>query len=65
VGGLSGPAVFGALIESGERGDILWGYIIGGGLMVLAAAVEIFLGVSAERRPLEEVAVPLSCVPPH
>ncbi|MHB1204723.1 MAG: MFS transporter [Rhodospirillaceae bacterium] len=65
VGGISGPAVFGALIESGERRDILWGYIIGGGLMLAAAIVEMFLGISAERRPLEEIAAPLSCVLPR
>jgi len=62
AGGISGPLVFGALIESGQRSEILWGYVFGGGLMVTAAIVEIFLGIAAERRPLEELAVPLSCV---
>jgi MFS family permease len=60
LGGVGGPALFGALIETGERVQILWGYLLGGGLMVLAAGVEAVLGVSAERRPLEEVAEPLS-----
>jgi MFS family permease len=60
LGGVGGPALFGALIETGERVQILWGYLLGGGLMVLAAVVEAFLGVSAERKPLEEVAEPLS-----
>ncbi|MBV8096249.1 MAG: MFS transporter [Acetobacteraceae bacterium] len=60
VGGIAGPAIFGALIESGERTQILWGYLLGGGLMIAAAAVEAALGVAAERRPLEEVAPPLS-----
>ena len=31
-----------------------------GGLMLLAAVVELFLGVAAERKPLEEVTAPLS-----
>jgi hypothetical protein len=64
LGGVGGPALFGALIETGERIQILWGYLLGGGLMVLAAAVEAALGVSAERKPLEEVAEPLGLAPP-
>jgi MFS family permease len=60
LGGVGGPALFGALIETGQRVEILWGYLLGGGLMVLAAVVEAFFGVSAERKPLEEVAEPLS-----
>jgi MFS family permease len=60
LGGVAGPAVFGALIDTGERSQILWGYLLGGGLMLLAAAVELALGVAAERKPLEEVARPLS-----
>jgi MFS family permease len=63
LGGAGGPALFGALIETGERVRILWGYLLGGGLMILAAGVEALLGVSAERKPLEEVAEPLSLAP--
>jgi MFS family permease len=62
LGGIAGPAVFGALIESGSRTEILWGYVFGGSLMLLAALVEMILGVAAERKPLEEVAAPLSRV---
>jgi MFS family permease len=60
IGGVGGPALFGALIARGGRGDILIGYLLGAALMLVAAAVELKLGVAAERRPLEEVAVPLS-----
>jgi MFS family permease len=60
LGGVGGPALFGALIETGERSQILTGYLVGGGLMLLAAVVELFLGVAAERQPLEAVAAPLS-----
>jgi MFS family permease len=59
LGGVAGPALFGALIESGSRERILWGYLFGGGLMVIAALVELMLGISAERRPLEEIAPPM------
>jgi MFS family permease len=62
LGGVGGPALFGALIETGERHHILWGYLLGGGLMLLAAVVELFLGVAAERKPLEEVTPPLSII---
>ena len=60
VGGISGPAVFGHLIGTGSRDAVLIGYLLGGGLMVGAAAVEWVLGVNAERRSLEDVAPPLS-----
>jgi MFS family permease len=60
LGGVAGPAVFGALIDTGERGQIFLGYLLGGGLMMLAAVVELFLGVAAERKPLEEISAPLS-----
>lgn len=60
LGGVGGPALFGALIDSGERHQILWGYLLGGGLMIFAAIVEQFLGINAERKSLEEVAPPLS-----
>jgi len=62
LGGVAGPAVFGALIDSGERMSIMWGYMFGGGLMVGAAVVAAFLAVPAERRALEDIAPPLSSV---
>jgi MFS family permease len=60
IGGVAAPALFGVLIGSGSRTNILWGYLVGGGLMLLAVVFELWLGVRAERRPLEEVAPPLS-----
>ncbi len=60
VGGIAGPAVFGALIQTGSRQELLLGYLLGGGLMLAGAAVAFWLGADAERRPLEEVAPPLS-----
>ncbi|HWA30523.1 MAG TPA: MFS transporter [Rhizomicrobium sp.] len=62
LGGITGPLIFGALIESGKRGDVFIGYVLGGGLMILAALVEMWIGVNAERRSLEDVAPPLSQV---
>lgn len=57
---MGGPALFGVLIDTGERSQILWGYLLGGGLMILAAIVELAIGLKAERRSLEDVAPPLS-----
>jgi MFS family permease len=64
IGGVAGPALFGVLIARGARGDILNGYILGGSLMLLAAVVELRLGLAAERRPLEAVSAPLSQLEP-
>jgi len=60
VGGIAGPTLFGALIQTGVRDAVMLGYLLGGGLMIGAAVVEAFLGVDAEGRSLEEVAPPLS-----
>ena len=60
MGGIAGPALFGALIQTGSRDEVLWGYLLGAALMIGAAVVEAVLGVDAERRSLEDVAPPLS-----
>jgi len=63
LGGFAAPWLFGTLIDTGQRSQVFAGYLLGGGLMLAAAVVELVLGVSAERRPLEEVAPPLSLAP--
>jgi MFS family permease len=62
LGGVAGPLLFGWLIDTGSRVAIFWGYALGGGLMLLAAIVAAVLGIAAERRSLEEIALPLSAV---
>ena len=62
IGGIGAPWLFGVLIGSGEPAAIAWGYVLGSVLMVAAAAAALALGVAAERKPLERVAVPLSCI---
>jgi MFS family permease len=64
IGGIGAPWLFGVLIGTGEPAAIAWGYALGALLMVIAAAVALRLGVAAERKSLEEVALPLSCVEP-
>ena len=63
LGGVAGPALFGALIDTGEPGQIFAGYLLGGGLMIAAAVVELVIGVAAEGRSLEALAPPLATAP--
>jgi MFS family permease len=60
VGGLAAPALFGHLVETDRRVPLVLGYLLGAGVMVVAAAVEWWLGVDAEQKSLEDVADPLS-----
>jgi len=51
--------LFGNFIEQG-RGQLVFGYYIGAWLMIAAGLVELFLGVNAEQRSLEDIATPLT-----
>ena len=62
AGGVAAPAVFGALIQSDNVQNVVYGYYFGAGLMILGGIVELVFGVSAERKSLEEVAAPLTLV---
>ncbi len=63
LGGIIGPILFGQLIEGGIHSVVI-GYYIGAGLMIAAGLVELFLGVNAEGRSLEDIAQPLSAQTP-
>ncbi|MEO5968947.1 MAG: MFS transporter, partial [Bdellovibrionia bacterium] len=56
VGGIGAPALFGALIQTGDRLKVAEGYFIGAGLMIFAAVVAAILGVPAEGKSLEILA---------
>jgi MFS family permease len=60
IGGFAGPALFGWLIEAGDRGGLFAAYTWAAAAMCAAALVAWLIGVNAERRPLEAVAPPLS-----
>ncbi|MFL5738219.1 MAG: MFS transporter, partial [Actinomycetota bacterium] len=60
LGGLIGPALFGKLVETGDQGNMFIGYAIGGALMIIGGLMEIFMGIDAEQKSLEEVAEPIS-----
>ena len=62
LGGVAGPALFGALIDTGSRISVFEGYLFGALLMVAAAAVAWRYCIATERRPLESVAQPLASV---
>ncbi len=62
AGGISGPLLFGNLIESGQAAEVFIGYAIGAALMIAAGLIEAFIGVDAERKGLEEIARPLTQV---
>jgi MFS family permease len=59
AGGFIGPVLFGALIETGSRDALFYGYLVAAALMIIAAGVAVFIGVDAERKSLEEIAPPL------
>jgi MFS family permease len=60
VGGIVAPWFFGFLIDSGSRAALYFGYLIAATLMLVAAGVELLLGVAAEGMSLEQIARPLS-----
>jgi len=60
VGGITGPWLYGHMIASGNRTTLFYGYLSGAILMFVAGVIEIWLGVDAEQRGLEDVAEPLT-----
>jgi len=62
LGGVAAPYVFGKLIESGSRESVFGGYVFAAALMFAASFVAVRFAVPAERKPLEQVAAPLSSV---
>src|SRR6185437_8913906 len=62
IGGVAGPALFGALVDTGSRGTVFAGYLLGSALMIAAAAIGWRYCIAAERRSLESIARPLAFV---
>jgi MFS family permease len=60
LGGVAAPYVFGKLIQSGSRQSVFGGYVFAAILMIAAAFVAARYAIHAERKPLEQVATPLS-----
>ncbi len=63
--GALGPWLYGMLIGNGQDHFKLFiGYLIGASVMAIGGLVEVFLGIDAERKSLEDLAQPLSSVRP-
>jgi MFS family permease len=62
IGGVAGPLLFGMLIATGSRTNVLIGYLIGAGLMLMAALIAARWATASERKPLETVSRPLASV---
>jgi MFS family permease len=60
IGGVFSPWLFGWIIGTGSADKLLIGYLVAALLMIVGAIVELWIGVAAERRPLERIAAPLS-----
>jgi MFS family permease len=60
TGGVFAPLLFGWIVQMGSKSALLAGYLAAALLMIAGAIVELWIGVAAERRPLEHVAAPLS-----
>jgi MFS family permease len=60
VGGITGPYIFGKMIETGEASQAAIAFFIGAAVMALGGVVELMFGVKAEQQELEGIAKPLS-----
>jgi MFS family permease len=60
AGGITGPLLFGHLIDSGSRHELAVGFAIGAVVMAIGGIAELIFGVRAEGRALESIAEPLT-----
>jgi hypothetical protein len=61
--GALGALFYGVLIGDGQsRTGMVWGYIIGGLIMMAGGVVELLIGIKAEGQSLETVTKPLTSV---
>ena len=64
VGAVGPAAVRGTDRQRHQPTGLAIGYVVGGGIMIIGGLVEVFLGIDAEGKPLEQVARPLTEVGP-
>ena len=60
IGGVTGPYLFGKMIESGEESQVAIAFFIGAAVMAVGGLVELAWGVKAEQAELEDIAKPLT-----
>jgi len=64
IAGACGPALYGALIGNGtSRTPLFIGYLLGAAIMAIGGIIEIFFGINAEGKSLEDITKPLTSVP--
>jgi MFS family permease len=64
--GAMGPWLYGLLIGNGQdHNKLFFGYMIGAAVMIIGGVIDIFVGVAAEGKSLEDLASPLSSASPH
>ena len=63
IGGVAGPWLFGALIDSGSRWSVFGGYLLGAALMLAAALIAARWSVAAGKaaRPSRLAIAPSAC----
>ena len=61
IGGISGPLLFGQLISSGQRGQVVWSFLIGAVVMAAAGLVELWLGVAGRTTSAGRSGVAIDC----
>ena len=60
IGGITGPLLFGHLIDSGKTDHLAYGFITGAVVMAIGGIAELFFGVRAEGKSLEDIAAPMT-----
>jgi len=60
IGGVTGPFLFGKMIESGEESQVAIAFFLGAAVMALGGLAEVLFGVKAEGAELEKIAKPLT-----
>ncbi|CAJ62257.1 Putative sugar transport protein; putative membrane protein [Frankia alni ACN14a] len=63
VGGITGPLLFGHLIDTGRTGPVMVGFLVGAAVMAVGGVAELLFGVDAAGRSLEDIAAPLTAAP--
>jgi MFS family permease len=64
IGGVIGPQVFSRMINTESYEQVFLALSLGALMMILGGIAELFFGVKAERRSLEEIAQPLTATGP-
>jgi MFS family permease len=60
--GALGPTIYGGFVASKKPSELMLGYLLGAGVMLVGGVVEAVIGVKAERTSLEDIASPLSVI---